>query len=90
MNAANILPLGRVAATPGVLDVFPEAIIHSCLARHEACDWGDVSDSDRAANDAAFAEGGRILSSYNIRGDKLWIITNEDREATTVLLPNEY
>jgi hypothetical protein len=32
-----------------------------------------------------------LLSSYKTaKGDKLWIITEADRSATTLLLPEEY
>lgn len=84
------LPLGQVLATPAVLDIFPPAVIQSCLERHESGDWGDVSEDDRTANDQALFDGGRILSAYDIRGDKLWINTDGDRQATTVMLPREY
>ena len=36
-------------------------------------------------------DGFRLLSSYRTNaGDKLWIITESDRSATTLLLPEEY
>jgi hypothetical protein len=35
--------------------------------------------------------GERILSEYVLRsGEPLWIITEADRSATTLLLPSEY
>lgn len=61
------------------------------LARHAAGDWGDLCGEDRAANDRAVAVGARILSAYHTpEGVKLWIITEADRSATTILLPEEY
>jgi hypothetical protein len=41
-------------------------------------------------NDQAVKNGGRVLSSYDLRGDKLWIITEADRSVTTLLTPEEY
>ena len=43
------------------------------------------------ANDAALKANSRLLSSYlDRRGRKFWLITEWDRSATTVLLPEEY
>ena len=54
-------------------------------------DWGDVSEEDRKANDEAIDFGSRILSSYADRhGIRFWIITEADRSATTILLPEDY
>jgi hypothetical protein len=62
-----------------------------CLARHVTGDWGELEDEDRAANEAAVAEGTRLLSAYTVAsGEKLWVITEWDRSVTTFLLPEEY
>ena len=46
---------------------------------------------DWRANDQALIEGPRLLSAYRLNdGTKIWIITEADRSATTVLLPEEY
>jgi hypothetical protein len=61
------------------------------VARHLAGDWGDVDRADAAANDEALQLGERILSVYRLRGcATIWIITEADRSATTILLPSEY
>jgi hypothetical protein len=50
-----------------------------------------VDAEDWAANDQAIIHGGRILSAYMLKdGVRLWIITEADRAATTILLPSEY
>jgi hypothetical protein len=51
-----------------------------------------VDDEDRRANDRALLEGTRLLSTYMLCDGKtkVWIITEADRSATTVLLPDEY
>jgi hypothetical protein len=37
------------------------------------------------------AEGERLLSAYRSdRGENFWIITEADRSATTVLMPEDY
>ena len=42
-------------------------------------------------NDEAVQNGSRLLSSYRLRsGETIWIITEADRSASTLLLPSEY
>ena len=86
-------PLGRLVATPGALDALAKAG-HTPLdlvARHAANDWGEVDRHDWKANDKALAEGSRLLSAYTLPTKvKVWVITEADRSATTILLPSEY
>jgi hypothetical protein len=87
--------LGRVVITaaasewmesrPGRADA-----VSSCLSRHLRGDWGGVSDADAAANNAAISDGERLLSSYEVDGRGLWVITEADRSVTTVLFPEDY
>jgi hypothetical protein len=82
---------GSVYATPGALEVANQFQILELLRRHQAGDWGDLGDEDKRANEHALRHGERILSSYKLpSGEKLWIITESTREATTVLTPGEY
>ena len=61
------------------------------LRRHVYGDWGDLDDEDKAENEFSVENGYRILSSYtSSNGIKFWVITEADRSATTVLLPEEY
>ena len=54
-------------------------------------DWGEVSEDDAQQNELSLREGFRLLSAYRtVKGQKLWIITEADRSATTILLPDEY
>ena len=86
------LPLGRVVATPGALNLLTEARAHpfDLLARHATGDWGALCAFDRRQNEIALREGYRVLSSYKVHAGKVWIITEADRSATTILLPEEY
>jgi RNA polymerase subunit RPABC4/transcription elongation factor Spt4 len=79
----------RIVKTPGV-EEFPEDFLMRCLERHANQDWGDVCEEDKKTNDNAVLRGGRVLSSYELRGDKLWILTEADRSVTTLMTPNEY
>jgi len=61
------------------------------LDRHAAGDWGEVDSHDAKENEISLQRGFRLLSSYTTEaGDRLWIITEADRSATTLLLPEEY
>jgi hypothetical protein len=83
-------PLGRLVATPGAVREIPRQDIEIALARHARADWGDVCGEDQAENDFSLKNGLRLLSAYHTGGKKFWIITEADRSATTVLLPDEY
>ena len=86
-------PLGRVVATPGALRALEKAeqLPAAFLDRHVNGDWGEVSDADKQANEVAIEQGTRILSAYTTSaGDTIWILTEADRSATTMLLPEEY
>ena len=90
---AILFPLGRVLATPGALHALQTANAEPLhyLARHAAGDWGDLDAEDRAANERALCTGERILSAYQLAdGQRLWVITEADRSATTILFPDEY
>lgn len=85
--------LGRLLVTPGALRALGEAGqgVEEFLNRHVSGDWGDLDVEDRNLNDFAVRHGGRILSAYRTRRNvRLWIITEADRSATTILLPDEY
>ncbi len=87
------LELGQIVATPGALQAMNEAgeVPLTFLARHEAGDWGEVDPEDWQENELSVREGFRILSAYKLStGVKIWIITEADRSATTILLPEEY
>jgi hypothetical protein len=68
----------------------PKYITDYLINRHVSGDWGGVGAEDSAMNDAAVKNGDRLLSSYTISGEKVWVITEADRSSTTMLLPSEY
>jgi hypothetical protein len=86
------LPLGRIVATPRALQLLSEAEDDpfGYLARHAAGDWGDLCAFDRRQNEVALPEGYRVFSSYETPVGRVWVITEADRSATTILLPEEY
>jgi hypothetical protein len=49
-----------------------------------------VSDADKQENVVSVEQGFRILSAYTINaGDRIWVLTEADRSATIILLPEE-
>jgi hypothetical protein len=85
--------LGHLVATPNALRALRESghAASEFLRRHAAGDWGEVDGHDFKQNQIALREGGRLLSSYQTRkGETLWIITEADHSATTILLPCDY
>lgn len=88
------LPLGQVLITPGAIEALAaeKASPRLFLARHQRGDWGEMDAGDWSANDQALYQEERILSSYVLpeTARRLWIITEWDRSATTILLPSEY
>lgn len=65
----------------------------SYIERHYSGDWGEIQPEDWTSNQQALATKGRLVSGYDINaGDetRLWIITDLNREATTLLLPSDY
>ena len=86
------IQLGQVVATPGALNPLQRANLNPfpTLSLHRSGDWGDVPTEDALANEAAAIHGNRVISSYEVAGERLWIITEADRSFTTLLLPQEY
>jgi hypothetical protein len=66
--------------------------VATVIRRHAQGDWGDLDNHDKAANEAALVDDGRLLSSYLLpgTGNQVWVITEADRSVTTVLYPSEY
>ena len=92
---------GQIVATRGVYDLACEnpefaQFVQKSLNRHVKGDWGDVDDEDKQTNHQALKQGTRLLSAYNDdRFPKngvatIWIITEADRSASTILFPDEY
>ena len=88
-----LFPLGRLLATPGALTALSDAKQDAMtfIRRHQEGEWGELSREDAAANTLALVTGERILSRYRtVANVTIWIVTEADRSATTVLLPEEY
>lgn len=85
--------LGQLVATPGAINAFERnnQSPFEFLQRHVNHDWGDLDEDDKKENDKSVEQGFRILSAYTLNDHtRIWIITEADRSATTILLPSEY
>lgn len=82
---------GQIVATPNALSQLSQKDVLTALQRHQSGDWGDVCEEDRQANERALTDGSRLFSVYHSeKGPKFWVITEADRSATTVLMPEDY
>ena len=66
--------------------------VANSFKRHVNGDWGDLDKEDKALNDMALESGeDRLFSKYIYNGEvSIYIITEWDRSATTILFPEEY
>ena len=88
-------PLGELVITPNAAAKLDAIQALTFLIRHESGDWGDVCEEDRETNDRALKEGSMLFSVYEVEGKndktfRLYVITEWNREATTILLPGDY
>ncbi|MGI4790190.1 MAG: hypothetical protein ACRYFS_15235 [Janthinobacterium lividum] len=88
-----LFSLGQLTATPGALAALATVgqPFANLVKRHVSGDWGELDEADRRENELSLKHGDRLLSSYGVApGLRVWIITEADRSATTLLLPEEY
>jgi len=92
LNQGPLFALGQIVATPGALETMQRLDISpiTLLSRHQRGEWGDLDEDDKRENELSVNEGLRIFSAYVFDTVKFWVITEADRSATTILLPEEY
>lgn len=89
--SASKFRAGQILITPTAHELLSQSDVQQALRRHLSGDWGDCGPEDAAANASALLHGERLLSVYHTAGGTtFWIITEADRSATTVLLPDDY
>lgn len=84
---------GQLIATPSALSALVQQRISpwALVRHHEQGDCGDMDEHNRQANEQALSNGTRLLSAYTLpNGTRIWVITEADRSATTLLLPEDY
>jgi hypothetical protein len=96
---AGKFPIGQLVATRGVANLIEESAEFSrfakaSFARYLNADWGEMCESDKRQNEDALKHNdNRIFAAYENAAHpawKLWIITEWDHSATTLLFPSEY
>lgn len=83
---------GKVAITPRAIEVFEKSQENpiTYLKRHMNGDYGEIPEAHVRLNDAAIADGARIMSAYRLKtNEEIWIITEADRSVTTILHSSE-
>jgi len=99
-------PLGQVLITPpadlprrspgygtktGVVLQEAGRTFKEFLDRHASGDWGEIDVDEWNANEEALTSGARLISVYPAtEAQKVWIITEADRSATTIPLRDDY
>ncbi|WP_437191533.1 hypothetical protein [Planctomicrobium sp. SH527] len=84
-------PAGQILITSTAQQQLSASEVQQALRRHLAGDWGDCEPDDAATNEDALLHGERLLSVYHTAESvTFWIITEADRSATTVLMPDDY
>ena len=92
----NHFELGDLYQTCGVNNATEHNIarqneVFQALERYRMCDWGDTCYEDWKMNDDAVKYGDdRIVAKYCLSFGNIFIITEWDRSATTILFCNEY
>lgn len=91
----KVIKIGKLVATRGVAYEMQNNsefanFVQKSFYRHYLGDWGDICEEDKALNDEALECGERLFSAYENIDTKIWIITEGDRSATTILFPDEY
>ena len=92
-DPAILFDTGFVVRTPKALLALIAAQVSetSLIQRHLSGDFGELPAEDADANRSAIAHGGRVCSRYRLGPQTVvWVITEADRSATTLLLPSEY
>jgi hypothetical protein len=86
-------PLGQTYITPGAIDTLTDAgqSPQEFISRHVRLEQGELSAEDQTENLFSVDKPLRIFSAFKTaQGVKLWVVTEADRSATTILLPSEY
>jgi hypothetical protein len=86
-------PLGRFFLTQGAIEALEEGSQspQDFISRHARLEQGELCDEDHRENLFSVDKPLRIFSAFKTaNGVKVWVITEADRSATTLLLPSEY
>lgn len=90
----KLFELGKITMTPSAIAIIAKfkVAVGDLLDRHERGDYGDVSEDDWRQNTFALLPESveRVMSVYTVKNKKLWVITDPDRKATTLLTEEDF
>jgi ribonuclease BN (tRNA processing enzyme) len=89
-NSRALFDLGQIVTTRTVSESIAPEKIATMIRNHITGDFGILENADIDSNHEAIKHGERVLSAYMIHGKKIYVITEHDRSATTVLFADEY
>lgn len=93
LNAPDLkFEVGEVLVTPTAADALDAhgRTVSELLGRHQAGDWGDVSDQVRLVNQRGLSEGFNLQSTYLLEsGQRLVVVTNGERTLTMIHLDRQ-
>jgi len=83
---------GQMVATIGVLELMrlKGFDLQGLMLRHIESDWGDVTEATRRENERALSEGGRLMSVYDVEGQRVFVVTDADRTLTKAMLSEDF
>lgn len=81
--------VGEIVITPAATEALAAngMTLDDLLTRHQAGDWGEVSEQVRAVNERGLLERFNLQSTYALPDHRrLVVVTNRQRTATTIHL----
>jgi hypothetical protein len=85
------LNLGKVVVTSQAMSELGDKVCKILSFCQMMTVWGNsLCDEDKQANEDAFKNGQRIVSSWELGANSYFIITEWDRSVTTILRKDEY
>ena len=83
--------LGQIVITKAAHESLLLADVLEAVRRHSNCDWGELDEHDKETNETALIEDTRLFSAYRSEsGIRFYVITEYDRQLTTIILPEDY
>lgn len=90
------MKIGQMVATRGIADKMADNMrfaleVDLSIKFFLKGIWGTVSEDSKEMNDLHMQSGtGDLLGEYKTCEGRIWIKTEHDRSATTILFPEEY
>lgn len=89
------MKIGNLYMTRGINDkvaddsAFAKFILNA-ISKYKNQDWGDTCPEDKKLNDEAVNTENRIVAKYKYKDSPVFIITEWNKENTTILFCDEY